>query len=364
MRNRFHALCPYFAMFPESFAEKWIEKLTVQGDMVIDPFCGRGTAPFQALLMNRQAMGVDINPVAFCVSRAKTNAPSLASLRRRIRALEKGFHREDWESERRALPRFFRVAYCPNTLRQVLYLRHGLCWSKSNVDCMVTAMLLGALHGESRKSPSYLSNQMPRTISTKPAYSLRFWKRHDYRAPRRNAFELLRRLARFRYETPPPEQKGEVLCCDFRDIPGRFRASDDMPALAVTSPPYLDTTNFEEDQWLRLWFLGGPPQPTYRRISRDDRHEHEGTYWSLIADMWRVFGRIMTRKAHVVVRMGGKRLNPDRVVAGLHGAAVFSQRKVSLRSWEVSEIKRRQTDSFRPGAPGCRFEVDCWFQLD
>ena len=25
MRHRFHALCPYFAMFPESFAEYWIK---------------------------------------------------------------------------------------------------------------------------------------------------------------------------------------------------------------------------------------------------------------------------------------------------------------------------------------------------
>ena len=26
---------------------------------------------------------------------------------------------------------------------------------------------------------------------------------------------------------------------------------------AITSPPYLNVTSFEEDQWLRLWFLGG-----------------------------------------------------------------------------------------------------------
>lgn len=31
----------------------------------------------------------------------------------------------------------------------------------------------------------------------------------------------------------------------------------------ITSPPYLDVTNFEEDQWLRLWFQGGPPKPTW-----------------------------------------------------------------------------------------------------
>ena len=36
MRNRFHALCPYFAMFPEGFAEKWINELTDPGDLVVD----------------------------------------------------------------------------------------------------------------------------------------------------------------------------------------------------------------------------------------------------------------------------------------------------------------------------------------
>ena len=63
MRNRFHALCPYLAMFPEGFAERWIDELTVPGDLVVDPFCGRGTTPFQALLMGSNALAGDINPV-------------------------------------------------------------------------------------------------------------------------------------------------------------------------------------------------------------------------------------------------------------------------------------------------------------
>src|ERR1700693_3966210 len=91
MRNRFHALCPYFAMFPESFAETWIERLTRPGDLVLDPFCGRGTAPFQALLMDRKAAGNDINPVAYCVSRAKLGAPAEASVHRRIARLQGEF---------------------------------------------------------------------------------------------------------------------------------------------------------------------------------------------------------------------------------------------------------------------------------
>ena len=177
-RHRFHAICPYFAMFPETFVAEWIGRLCRKDDTVLDPFCGRGTAPFQALLMGRFAIGCDINPVAFCITRAKTNAPSVSAVRGRITVLENSYRSHEWEGRRRKLPHFFHKAYAPETLRQVLYLRETLSWRQSRADCMVAAIALGALHGESNKSPSYLSNQMPRTISTKPDYSVRFWEKH------------------------------------------------------------------------------------------------------------------------------------------------------------------------------------------
>lgn len=37
MRHRFYALCPYFAMFPETFAEYWIKRLTKPNEIVLDP---------------------------------------------------------------------------------------------------------------------------------------------------------------------------------------------------------------------------------------------------------------------------------------------------------------------------------------
>jgi site-specific DNA-methyltransferase (adenine-specific) len=62
-------------MFPEAFAEAWIERLTKRGDVVLDPFSGRGTTAFQSLLMNRRAVASDVNDVAFCLTKAKTCAP-------------------------------------------------------------------------------------------------------------------------------------------------------------------------------------------------------------------------------------------------------------------------------------------------
>ncbi len=363
LRHRFHAICPYFAMFPESFAETWIRRLTKPGDVVLDPFCGRGTAPFQAVLMGRDAIAGDINPVAYCVTRAKTNAPAARAVRRRLTILERAFSWRDWEHERRALPEFFHYAFDRATLRQLLYLRRSLHWSRTNVDSMIAALALGSLHGESDKSQHYLSNQMPRTISTKPAYSVRYWKERESSPPTRDVFALLRNRLAYRYETPPPDGRATVVHSDMRELPRILRGSSAAIRCAITSPPYLNVTNFEEDQWLRLWFLGGPPRPTYRQVSKDDRHERPDAYWELIADMWRVLGRILSRDAHVVIRLGGKGLKPDEIRGCLSATSAFSNRRVHLLSHEVSQIKRRQTDSFRPGSTGCRVEVDCHFFL-
>jgi hypothetical protein len=361
MRHRFHSLCPYFAMFPESFAQEWIENLSKPGDLVLDPFSGRGTAPFQALLSGRRAIGSDVNPVAFCLTQAKTNAPAAATLKRRITLLERQFVFSEWTGAAGALSEFFQVAYAPGTLRQLLYLRQNLRWRSSRVDCMLAALTLGSLHGESERSPSYVSNQMPRTISTKPDYSVRFWRKHGHVAPERELFGFLRSRVDFRYESDPPSVRGKAYECDFRNLAERLGQS--RPKLVVTSPPYLDTTNFEEDQWLRLWFLGRPPKPTYRELSKDDRHERPESYWRLVGDVWRMLGRVMAKRSHVVIRMGGKKLTPDGIVAGLTANSCFSGRKVELVHSEVSVLRKRQTHAFRPNAPGGGYEVDCCFSV-
>ena len=255
MRNRFHSLCPYFAMFPEAFVEAWVSRLTKPRDVVYDPFCGRGTAPFQALLMNRRAIGNDINAVAYCVTKAKTNAPDLEHVEQRLDLLEAGFDMARWEDAASSHPEFFSYAFAPETFKQLLYLRDSLHWSASDLDCMIAAVVLGILHGDV-KSRSYLSNQMPRTISTKPSYSIRYWKLHELRAPVRDVFSLVRQKLLYRYQDRLPPERATIFHGDMRNLP---RQKDEMPGpirFAITSPPYLDTTSFEEDQWLRLWFLG------------------------------------------------------------------------------------------------------------
>ena len=363
MRHRFHSMCPYFAMFPEAFAERWIRRLTRPGETVLDPFSGRGTTALTALLNGRNAVACDVNDVAYCLTRAKTSAPSIRAILERIAQLESEFRHNTESYPITEHNEFFHLCFASKTLQQLLYLRSSLKWRTRRTDTMIAALVLGTLHGEMTLHSRYLSNQMPRTISTKPAYSVRFWRRHNLTPPDKDVFAILKSVALYRYESPRPLGHALVIHGDMRKLPLDANLQAIQPKCVITSPPYLNVTNFEEDQWLRLWFLGGPPAPTTGRLSRDDRHLNSDRYWQFIADMWRSLGGVVGENGHVVVRIGSRTMETASVKRALSASSRFSGRMVSLISSRVTEIKRRQTDAFRPGTRGCRVEVDCHFKF-
>ncbi len=141
---------------------------------------------------------MDINPVAYCISGAKANLPTLGRTLRRISQLEAMYaeaNQRKLKRQRRSLPEFFGRAFHHETLRQLLFLRSQVNWRDGAVDRFIAALALGSLHGEMDKSSAYFSNQMPRTISLKPAYSLSYWRRHDLWPKKREVFTMLKEKA-------------------------------------------------------------------------------------------------------------------------------------------------------------------------
>jgi hypothetical protein len=95
--------------------------------------------------MGRRAIGCDINPVAYCVSRAKTQTPPLEAVRGRLDDLRSSFRRSDYTAERMQLPNFFGVAYHGATLDQLLHVRRSLQLRDSETDCMIAALALARI---------------------------------------------------------------------------------------------------------------------------------------------------------------------------------------------------------------------------
>lgn len=367
MRNRLHALCPYFAMFPEEFVEEHVRQFTSEGDYVYDPFSGRGTTLLQSLLMKRQAVATDINPVAYCLSAAKAHVPSLEHVIREVNRLDQRYRdhgKSQLEEQRHSLPPFFGRAFHYSTLEQLLFLRGTLNWRRNHVHRFIAALTLGILHGEMGRSRRYLSNQMPRTISPKPAYSLHYWREHRLWPRKKDVFSRLRAECRFRLSDDLPSSRGSVVMSDVREAGKKLRALTGKIAAIITSPPYFDVTSSEEDQWLRLWFLGNEPHPTYGKISSDDRYGRRDGYWNFLAEAWAGIAPLVRPDAVLVCRLGGTGMQQSEITGGLTTSLKRAFPDAHLISHpKRTQLRRRQTPAFRPGSLGCRFEVDHIFRL-
>ncbi|MCA7974066.1 MerR family transcriptional regulator [Burkholderia sp. AU39826] len=71
-----HGIHPYPAKFIPQIPNALIQELSSVGDTVADIFCGSGTTLVEALTLKRHAVGIDANPLACLMSRAKTTAIS------------------------------------------------------------------------------------------------------------------------------------------------------------------------------------------------------------------------------------------------------------------------------------------------
>ena len=360
-RHRFHSICPYFAMFPESFVRRNVLAWSKRDDVILDPFSGRGTTVFESLLNGRKGLGCDTNPVAVCLSKAKSDPPTLDDVMERLRDLETKSRRFTSKAPE-TTDEFFTLCFHEETLRQLLYLIKNLEWRTSRTDCFIAAIALGCLHGESHRTDLCFSNRMPRTISTKPAYSVRWWQKNKCLPPERNVFAILRASAEYRYQSPVPAIKGRVVEGDVRRAGTLLRSYKERVKLVITSPPYLDITDYHEDQWLRLWFLGGATKPISGQ-GKDDRHRRVEAYWQFLSESWAGIAPLLQDKAQVVVRIGGTRLSGDELSAGLHTSLNSTGNKFKLLEARSTEIRNGQRRMFQIAPEKASVEHDFRFKL-
>ena len=179
--------------------------------------------------------------------------------------------------------------------------------------------------------------------------AVRWWRERNSRAPKRDVFAILREVAAFRFASEPAERRGTVKNCDVRDASERFAVARGRVKLVITSPPYLDTTNYREDQWLRLWLLGGGTVPETGNTQNDDRHRGPDTYWKFLEDSWGGVAPLLADGAHVVVRIGGRRIVRDECQAQLlKSMRVGFKATVRLLDRRTSAIRKRQAVAFHP----------------
>ena len=356
--HAFHPMCSYLASFPAALTHAFIARYSRPGDVVLDPFSGRGTTPLQACAEGRIGVGNDLNPFAHVLTAAKVEPATRAQATTRLAQLRLAWNASshDWlalgtrvaddpldaaalvpraGSRARAfdgveaVPAEVALAFHPRTLGQLLFVRTWLDLD-DRTDRFLAAAITGILHG---KSASYLSALMPNTFSMAPRYVREFAARTEFASPDRDVFDGLGKKLDRLFRQPPPSMEGIALLGDAREVAPRARAAlrargrADRARLVVTSPPYLRVVKYGYYNWLRTWLLGYDSRAIDATL--DDAH-HREPYLAFLADVLADLRSILADDAVVVLVIGDVETDRGRPIRGAGGLGLAE------RVWEAA----------------------------
>lgn len=279
-----HKLSQYIGAYPPSLAHYFIQQLSDEGQVVLDPFSGGGTTVLEALLNHRQAIASDAFYYAYILSSAKAHPLTLHQFQYYLRT--KIQESQDVNVDSTELRnRDLLASYSPSTLEQILRLRTVLQHDDSQEAVFTKGVICGVLHGPSKM---FLSLPQKDTVSSTPRYVERFALEHNLRPPNHDLYECALNKAQRCLKTPFPESGGQVFLADSRNLEHVATNSVD---LIVTSPPYMAVLNYPWNNWLRVWWLG-----------RDRAEERANLILTRREDKYRPFMRDTLAELYRVLR--------------------------------------------------------------
>lgn len=249
-------------MFPPTLPHFFVRWLTAMGDVVYDPFSGRGTTVLEACLLGRVGLGSDASPLAWLLSSAKAQPVAGKILSKRVDELRCAYRAPNTT----LVDDYVRVLFSHQTLSQLVWLQNELRMS-SRTDRYLMAVLLGVLHANARSdgTPRGLSIAMPNTFSMAPGYVSRYIKTHKLVPPQANVFDVIQQRVVALGETEDSFVEGRAWRQDVRK-PIRWPGATEKATLVFSSPPYLQVMKYGKLNWLRLWMLGHEPRTVDDRL--------------------------------------------------------------------------------------------------
>jgi DNA methylase len=275
---------------------------------VCDPFCGSGTVLVEARRMGRNALGIDLNPLAIQLSLLKTQPPSeeqreqLSLAARRVaehaeerRAAKAGPTRPYSASERKE----FEI----HVLLELDGLASGIKAEPELKLRRVLLLVLSSLFGKlARPDPARVDPEGPPPKRLASGFAIRFFLDRMK--------ELLEQWSEYEALLPDPPPRVQCVEADSREFVAKLeragsrrragRQSAELEPLGigvpvdafVMSPPYPGVLDYADYHLSRLRWLGLPSAPFERSEIGSRRalsalsFEQAAARWE--GDLWRV----------------------------------------------------------------------------
>jgi hypothetical protein len=257
----------YRACFKPQLPRFFIGHLTRKGDIVYDPFSGRGTTAIEAALMGRDVIANDSNPLSRILTEPRFFPPELSLIEKRLAAVPAKNETADIDLS---------MFYHPDTEKEIQSLRVYLMNRKSGcrddmIDRWIAMVATNRLTGHSTGFFSVYTLPPNQAVSQKSQQRINLRRRQEpvYRDTRRIILNKSRSLLRLLSDTDKKNlvragKKAVLLTGDARNTP---EIRDASVQLTVTSPPFLDIVQYRQDNWLRCWFNGLDSDAIGKRIT-------------------------------------------------------------------------------------------------
>lgn len=328
----------YRGCFKPELPAFFIKRLTCPGDLVYDPFAGRGTTPVEAGLQGRMVAANDVNPLSSIMTVPRFFPPETGDLAERLRLVP---------FETGVEPSLdLSMFYHEKTLRELVSLRQYLLCrfedgQADHLDAWIRMIATNRLTGHSKGFFSVYT--LPPNQAVSPERQRKINERLHQEPEYRDVRSIITRKSAQLVRSIP--QGGRALLNTAgslgifmnRDARNTVDLKDDSVSLTVTSPPFLDVVQYPKDNWIRCWFNGLDAEQIASRMTLTPTLSK----WSeVMSGVFDELYRVTRPGGHVAFEVGevrNGRVKLDEVVVPLAAGAGFTCAGILVNQQEFTK---------------------------
>ena len=295
-----HSLCSYHGKLKPAIAHFMIDRFTKPGETVLDPLCGVGTIPFEASLQGRIGIGNDLSEMAYIVTKAKLEKPSLEESELVIEDLERYIQNNiDQPFVDELIKKYESFGYNgkvasyfhPDTYREILCAREYFVDRINNLtpaEAMAYSCFLHVLHGN---RPYALSrNSHPLTpYSPKGDYIYK------------NVIQHITDKLKLSYTKGDFNDfvYGQAIYGDYSNLNDLSLSVDTI----ITSPPFADSIRFYMQNWMRLWLCGWE-EDDYKKAESTFLDQKQKKDFDIYRSFFSMCASVLKPSGRVILHLG------------------------------------------------------------